>query len=65
MYRGGDFDGSAAAFMGGGFMPSQATQPPESSSFPSSRVFTNFFVFIYQTIRLILGLYTRFLMKFL
>ncbi|KDP36391.1 hypothetical protein JCGZ_08660 [Jatropha curcas] len=36
MYRNSEFDGSAAAFMGGGFMPSQATQPADSSSFPSS-----------------------------
>ncbi|XP_050215530.1 replication protein A 32 kDa subunit B isoform X2 [Mercurialis annua] len=38
MYRSNEFDGSAAAFMGGGFMPSQATQPSDSSSsFPNSR----------------------------
>ncbi|XP_002531027.2 replication protein A 32 kDa subunit B isoform X2 [Ricinus communis] len=37
MYRSSEFDGSAAAFMGGGFMPSQTTQPSDSSSFPSSR----------------------------
>ncbi|KAF2316942.1 hypothetical protein GH714_007277 [Hevea brasiliensis] len=32
MYRSSEFDGSAAAFMGGGFMPSQTTQLPDSSS---------------------------------
>uniref|UniRef100_A0A2P2J8M9 Replication family protein n=1 Tax=Rhizophora mucronata TaxID=61149 RepID=A0A2P2J8M9_RHIMU len=31
MYGNSEFDGSAAAFMGGGFMPSQATQAPEPS----------------------------------
>ncbi|XP_065850079.1 replication protein A 32 kDa subunit B [Euphorbia lathyris] len=36
MYRSTEFDGSASAFMGGGFMPSQTTQAPESS-FTSSR----------------------------
>ncbi|CAL1358560.1 unnamed protein product [Linum trigynum] len=30
MYGGSEFDGGAAAFMGGGFMPSQATQPHDS-----------------------------------
>ncbi|KAJ8767500.1 hypothetical protein K2173_017544 [Erythroxylum novogranatense] len=38
MYGGGnDFDGSAAAFMGGGFMPSQTTHTPDPSSFSTSR----------------------------
>uniref|UniRef100_A0A2C9VPN4 OB domain-containing protein n=1 Tax=Manihot esculenta TaxID=3983 RepID=A0A2C9VPN4_MANES len=37
MYRSSEFDGSAAAFMGGGFMPSQTTQPPDSSFLPSSK----------------------------
>ncbi|WCJ42196.1 Replication protein A 32 kDa subunit A [Euphorbia peplus] len=36
MYRSSEFDGGASAFMGGGFMPSQATQQPDSSSSFSS-----------------------------
>ncbi|KAJ4828155.1 hypothetical protein Tsubulata_005030 [Turnera subulata] len=36
MYGGNDFDGGAAAFMGGGFMPSQATQAPDPNFSSSS-----------------------------
>ncbi|CAI0427724.1 unnamed protein product [Linum tenue] len=36
MYGGSEFDGGAAAFMGGGFMPSQATQPHDSFASSSS-----------------------------
>ncbi|CAK7337569.1 unnamed protein product [Dovyalis caffra] len=38
MYGSSQFDGSAAAFMGGGFMPTQTAQPPsDSSSFSISK----------------------------
>ncbi|KAG6770078.1 hypothetical protein POTOM_025745 [Populus tomentosa] len=40
MHGGSEFDGSAAAFMGGGFMPTQSAQPSssDSSSFSISKV---------------------------
>jgi replication factor A2 len=40
MHGGSEFDGSAAAFMGGGFMPTQSALPSssDSSSFSISKV---------------------------
>jgi hypothetical protein len=49
MYGSSQFDGSAAAFMGGGFMPTQTAHPPSDSSsiskvpFHFSCLFTQFY----------------------